>query len=256
MTVTPGGLGWSPKSTPYKQFALDSALGHLLGSSVSVARQRQVPCIVCDMTAGPGCDPHHNDGSPVILARHLDILRMRGHDVRLICVERKADYLAHLRALMGERFPDLTVDYFTAQAVALATVPRSAVGLTYWDPTRYNDLDRDLLTRFGRSHYYMDILVTRECLAGYRMMRAAHCPGTLAMQDYLALTGKKRNYIMEYTQYHWWALGFADNWETRPTSKMRSFVDVRSDEGQRLCRKWIEGAKLRVCTLPEEQSLW
>lgn len=254
------GVGQSIRATPYKQFALDGALGHILGTSVSVAQKRSAPCIVCDMTAGPGLWGNGQDGSPLILARHLDGWRQRGHEVQLICVERNRMLLRHLRTVMQERYPDLSVAYFTKQDDALATVPKSAVGLTYWDPTRYNDLDRDLLASVGRSHYYMDILVTRECLAGYRMMRAAHCPGTLAMQDYLALTGKKCNYIMEYAKYHWWALGFADNWVTRPARKLRGFCDVRSEAGQLHCRKWVEGAQKRVPQpQPEprqEQSLW
>lgn len=259
MTVTAGGLGYSRQATPYKQFALDNALGHLLGSSVSVARKEGAPCIVCDMTAGPGTDPQGQDGSPLIIAKHMEVFRAKGADVRLVCVDKNAEHLRQLEPLLHERYPELAVEYFRAQSAALATIPTGAVGLTYWDPTRYNDLDHDLLSHFGRSHRRMDILITRECLAGYRMMRATHCPGTLAMQDYLALTGKKRNYVLEYTKYHWWALGFADNWETRPIGKMRGFVEVGSKEGQQLCNKWVgtkPDAHVESDDRPEEQPLW
>lgn len=241
MTVI-NGLGWNVRSTPYKQFALNGALGHLLGSSVSVAMKARTPCVVCDMTAGPGSDPHGQEGSPLILARHLDAWRARGHAVKLICVDRKAEYIAQLRARLASQYPDLPVAFFTTQADALASVPRGAVGLTYWDPTRYNDLDRDLLARFGRSHNRMDILITRECLAGYRMQRADHCPDTLTIQDYLALTGKRCNYIMQYAKHGWWSLGFADNWVDRPAKKLRGFCNVESDEGRALYRKWTAEA--------------
>src|SRR5712664_1204832 len=223
MTVI-NGLGYHKDSTPFKQYALNDALGHLLGAGVSVAKKRSY--VVCDMTAGPGLDPMGQAGSPLILARHISDWTARGHDLRLMCVEREAASLRQLRAVLDERFPALPVLYFADQATALSRIPRDAVGLTYWDTTRYKDLNADLLKSFGRSRYLMDILLTRECLAGYRMQRAAHCPGTLTIQDYLALTGKRFNYVMQYAKHGWWSLGFADNWKDRPAKKLRGFCNV------------------------------
>lgn len=233
------GFGYNRRSTPFKQVALNGSLGHLLGSSVAVAKQRKAPCFVCDMTAGPGLDPNGGEGSPLILARHIsNVIGKHNYPVTLVCVDWNAETLEQLRALLTERYPELEVQYFADQVAALAQIPTRAVGLTYWDTTRYNDLNAELLTQFGRSHRSMDILITRECLAGYRMQKAAHCPGTLTIQDYLALTGKQCNYIMQYAKHGWWSLGFADNWRKRPVDKLGNFIDVQSREGRKLYAKW------------------
>lgn len=119
------GVGYNRRTTPYKQFALDGTLGHVLGACVSVAKKRGVPCFVGDMTAGPGVDPVGQDGSPLILAKHINALVNRGHQITLVCVDKKKVHLDRLRALMGERYPDLTVEYFPDQAGALARIPMS-----------------------------------------------------------------------------------------------------------------------------------
>lgn len=233
------GYGYNRRSTPFKQVALNGAMGHLLGSSVAVAKQRNAPCYVCDMTAGPGYDPNGSEGSPLILARHIsNIISKHNYPVTLVCVDWNHAALEHLQSVLAERYPALTVKYFDAQTTALAHIPTRAVGLTYWDTTRYNDLKTELLAAFGRSHRSMDILITRECLAGYRMQKAAHCAGTLTIQDYLALTGKQRFYIMQYAKHGWWSLGFADNWQKRPVDKLGNFINVDSKEGRRICQKW------------------
>lgn len=251
-------VGFSP-ATQYKQFALNSALGHILGACKEVANKRQVPYVIGDMTAGPGCDPSGLAGSPLIFAEHISGMIERGLNVHLICVEREREHLDTLRGVLSERYSHVPVEYYSDQASALASVPKNAVGLTYWDPTRYNDLDKVLLSQFGRSHYFMDILITRECLAGYRMQRAAHCAGTLAIQDYLALTGKRCNYIMPYAKHGWWAFGFADNWVERSGKKLKGFVNVESDEGRMLYSRWTDGIEFvppAVLAQPKEQSLW
>lgn len=232
------GVGYNHRSTLRKQFALDGALGHLLGSSVSVARKRGLPCFVCDMTCGPGRDPNGREGSPLILARHLHDWDARGDHIRLLCVDREKTYLDEVRALLPECYPGLEVEYFSDQATAIERIPLGAVGLTYWDPTRYNDLDRTLLARFGRSHQLMDILITRECLAGYRMLRAPHVHDTLTIQEYLALTGKRCNYLMQYADWGWWSFGFADNWTDRPANKLRGFYNLRSPDARQVWAKW------------------
>ncbi len=89
------------------------------------------------------------------------------------------------------------------------------------------------------------------------MQHAAHCPDTLMIQDYLALTGKKCNYIMQYAEYNWWALGFADNWVDRPAKKLKGFCNVESEEGKKLYRKWTaEGPEESPQSAVQEQSLW
>jgi len=236
------GYGHS-KATPLKQYALDTTLGHVMGSGVMVAKHHGYTYRILDMTAGPGISATGELGSPLIIAKHIMQWVARGYKITLVCVEWNEATLANLREVMATRFPDLPVKYYTSQAEALATIPQSAIGLTYWDPTQYNHLDIELLSDFGCTHYRMDILLTRECLAGYRMQKAAHCKGTLTIQDYLALTGKSRNYIMQYAKHGWWSLGFADNWKDRPVQKMKGFVDVNTIEGMRTWSKWTAGAQ-------------
>lgn len=250
-------VGYNQRTTPYKQFALDRALGHLLGSSAAVARQRQAPCIVGDMTAGPGHDQSGQPGSPLIIAKHLNNLIERGYHPTLICVEQEEDRLEYLHTLLTSRYPNLPVEYFTSQADALTSIPRNAVGLTYWDPTKYTNLDTGLLTRFGNSHYFMDILITRECLATKRMQNAAHCPGTLTIQEYLALTGKKCNSLLMYAKYNWWTFGFASNWIGRNVRALPEFRDMDSPQAREWYSKWTADVELEPEPVAaKEQSLW
>lgn len=257
------GVGYNKNNTPHKQFALNDALRHIGGACCAASRNRDAPIYFGDMTAGPGMDPvQRQDGSPLIIAKHASYFIQRGYNVKMFCVERDARLLAHLRECMAMRYPDVPVTYFTDQLTALQSVPRNAGGFTYWDPNGYKELDHELLGQFGRSHYYLDILITRECFAGRRML-CAGVPGTLVMQEYLALTGKKCNYIMEFARHGWWSLGFADNWAGRPLNKMGGMCNVESAEGRELCRRWIEGGssdtKPRLATVApqaKEQSLW
>jgi len=232
-------VGFNPKSTPHKQAALNKLAPHLLGACASVAHHRGVPCVIADMTAGPGLYEGH-EGSPLIFARHMtNLMAAHGYKMRLVCVEQVPERLAALRAVMGMRYSHLPVSYYSSQLEAKNAIQTWSVGLTYWDPTRYNNLNLPLLCAFGKTHDMMDILITRECLATKRMLgweRTA--TSTLTIQDYLALTGKKRNYLWQYAKHSWWTFGFADNWETRPQEKMGGLVRVDSVEGQRLYARW------------------
>lgn len=249
-------------ATRYKQFALNRNAGHMLGSAVAVARRFGVPCFVCDMTTGRGHDNSGAEGSPLILARHIvRLMEMHQYPITPVFVDHDREAIQQLHAVMDSYFPGLAVEYSYDQSEALESVPNSAYGLTYWDPNGYSQkrdgLDARLLMTFSQSHKYMDVLITRECLAGYRMQCAAHCKDTLTIQDYLALTGKKRNYILPYADYHWWSLGFADNWVDRPASKMHGWVDVQSTEGPKLFAKWTKGMQLEPKEKKQEQAaLW
>jgi hypothetical protein len=251
------GHGYNHRSTPYKQLALDSMAGFLLGVAAAKARKDGVRCIIADMTAGPGLDPLGRAGSPLILAKHISNLRNTGFAPVLMCVESDKGHLARLQKIMAEHYPALPVAYFSDQATALGSIPERTVGLTYWDPTKYNNLNKALLMQFGRSHYYMDILITRQCLATKRMRNAGWLD-TLTIEEYLELTGKKCNYIRQYAEYGWWTFGFADNWEGRPPEKMGGLLNVKSKEAEKLSGKWSPEGQ----SIPEpepaiqEQMLW
>lgn len=252
------GVGYNPRTTPYKQFALQDIAGHLVGSSIAVAKGDEkhppVPCYICDMTAGPGI-VRGTDGSPLILAGILSkLIEAFDYPATLICVEREPAMLARLRIAMTVKYPALTVQYFRDQAEALATVPHNAVGLTYWDPNNYSKpkhgLDADLLAQFGRSHYRMDILMTRQCGAFWRMIHAAHCQNALSPQDYMALTGKRNQYVKMYANWQKWTFCFASNWEGRDVKKLKMH-NVLSREGQRILAIWTPGMEVE----PDEPSV-
>lgn len=216
------GVGYNPHSTPNKQNGLDKLAGHLIGAVAAKAKKDEMEAIVLDMTCGPGYDGDGNIGSPLILAKHVHMLLSRNLPCRLVCIDREATHLGRLRTAMHKHYPGLQVGYGLSQSEALEVLPANTVGLAYFDPTRYTDLDTNLLSDIGRRFYYMDILFTRECLAGYRMLRARHTKdNTLSIQDYLAATGKKCRYVVQYAKYGWWSFGFADNWEDRPQNKLQ-----------------------------------
>ncbi len=236
------GVGFNPYSTPNKQAALDGLAGHLLGSVAAIARKYGTNAVVLDMTCGPGSDGTGKPGSPLILAKHVQRLLEMGLSCNLVCVDRVH---AHLETLQATIHPDLPVRYETSQRVALESLPRNTVGLAYFDPTRYTDLDIDLLRDMGRWFARLDILFTRECLAYYRMKCAAHTRDmALGIEDYLAATGKRCRYVVQYAAYNWWAFGFADNWATRPAEKMRwqagKLLNVDTPEGRALCDRLMK----------------
>lgn len=238
------GIGHS-RATPLKQLALREVLPHLIGSSVAVyVKSIQGPRkwggtgwppYFADMTCGPGI-VNGESGSPLIMAEFIHQELCRGIPVRFVCVDRNPKYTDSTKAAIRDRFPSLLphTQFFQNQREAISSIPRSAVGLSYWDPSRYKDLDADLLSYHGRNHSHIDILLTRECLAGLRMDRAGLEPHL--MQDYLRLTGKRRGYLMNYASWGWWSFGFADNWEDRPASKLANFYRVDSLEGRRLAQ--------------------
>lgn len=224
-------VGYNRHSTPKKQFAFTRAASHLVPSSAAVAAKYGLPCYIIDMTAGPGRDRTGSEGSPLILARLVTDQIEIGRPVILRCAEQFGDSLAALRAEMASCYPGLAVEYYSDQAKAL-DIPTNSAGFTYWDPTRYKDLDAALLASFGRSHRMMDVLITRSCNATKRM-RCAGVPDTLTIFQYLELTGKRKNYIWQYADWDWWSFGFASNWEQRPAGKMGGLYDVTSREARR-----------------------
>lgn len=255
------GVGYNPKTTPYKQLALRNIAGHLLGSSIRVAmgddKRPAAPCFICDMTAGPGL-VNGTEGSPLILAGYLsNLVKQFRYPATLICVERNKLHLAHLQAVMANRYPELHINYFRDQAEALSIIPAKAVGLTYWDPNNYSaprkGLDADLLRQFGRSHYRMDILMTRECGAFWRMINAAHCQDALSPQDYMALTGKRHQYVKMYANWQWWTFCFASNWEGRSIKKLQMH-NVLSREGQKILARWTPDIEVTPDEAPAQQG--
>lgn len=254
------GVGQS-ESTRIKQFVFEKASGHLVGAAVMAARNHARPCVVADMTAGRGYYPQTQlDGSPLILAKHVAFFRAHpkvGIGARFLCVEHNRHALAELQRHMSERYPDLPVEYFKDQKAALDTIPSDAYGLTYWDPNGYssprNGLNKELLASFGSTHDHMDILITRACLAGRRVMSAEHCKdNALPIDGYLRLTGKSRFYLLEYATHDWWTFGFASNWEKRPEGKLW-FHPIESEEAQRLLRKHRLGTRPQI---KQEETLW
>lgn len=230
-------VGYNPKSTPPKQEALDSIAGHLLGACATAATNAETVCVIADMCAGPGYDAAGNEGSPLILARHMNHFITLGYPMHLVCVEARPERLQALRMALATARPRVPVEFYSDQRTALNRISNHAIGLTYWDPTRYNNLDKDLLSAVGRSHRRMDILLTRECLTTRRMLNAPQCIDTLTIEEYLALTGKRCNYVWQYAEHGWWSLGFADNWDKRPKAKMGGLVSVETEEGRRLWNK-------------------
>lgn len=227
------GMGYS-RATPLKQFALQRASGAIIGKAVRVALKWGSPCVVVDMTSGPGMDPKGADGSPLVLARHVQYFRASDYDIRLVCVDRNSGFLDALAPLLRCRFPDLDIPCYNDQEHALRGVPKGALGLSYWDTTRYTELDVELLAWHGRHHRFLDILFSRECLAGFRQKRAAHTRDNVRLIDeYLALTGKENGYVMKYANWGWWSFGFASNLADWPKLE-RMFHHVNSPEGQNL----------------------
>lgn len=232
MPVTKG-LGYS-RATPLKQFALDRAAGPIIGKATRVAAKWACPCVILDMTSGPGVDPKGADGSPLVLARHVQYFQDSGMDIRLVCVDRNADHLAVLEPLLCQRYPNLDVRLYNDQRLALDGVKKGSLGLSYWDTTRYSELDAELLAWHGRHHRYLDILFSRECLAGFRQKRAAHTRDNVRLIDeYLKLTGKDNGYVMQYAAWGWWSFGFASNLNDWP-KLAKMFYHIGSPEGEEL----------------------
>lgn len=143
------------------------------------------------------------------------------------------------------------VRYETRQIEALAGLPEDTYGLAYFDPTHYTDLDVDLLGYMGQQFSRIDILFTRQCLAYLRMKGAAHTKDwALGIEDYLAATGKRCLYVMQYAKRDWWAFGFADNWFRRPPEMLRSPI------GRLLSVDTPEGRKLLNKLMDEEDDTW
>jgi three-Cys-motif partner protein len=231
------GVGSHPQSTPKKQGALDGFARHLLGATGAIAKKYGTHAVVLDMTCGPGLDDEGNQGSPLIFAKHIAGLQEKGYSLDFICVDRRPKHLRTLQTTMQQLHPDLSVHYETDQRVALASLPVKTVGLAYFDPTHYADLDADLLRDIGQRFYQLDILFTRQCQAYYRMRGAQHTASwVLSPQDYLDATGKQCRYVVEYATYNSWMFGFADNWTARPAGKMSwpngQLLNIETPQGQ------------------------
>ena len=244
MPVT-NGVGENPNNTPMKQEALNGLAGHLLGSAAAIARKWGKNAVILDMTCGPGQDGEGHPGSPVILGWHAEQIRMKGYSPSLVCVDRSHKNIKMLEATMQALYPALPVRYETSQYEALASLPDDTVGLAYFDPTHYTDLDEKLLSDMGHSFTRIDILFTRQCLAYLRMKGAAHTKEwALGIEDYLAATGKRCHYLMQYAKRDWWAFGFADNWVKRPTEKLKwstgKLLSLNTPEGRALCNRLMK----------------
>jgi hypothetical protein len=235
-----GSYGSNLRSTPKKQEALNSVAGHLIGSSCGVGRKWGWPVFVLDMTCGPGCDPATGaDGSPMILARHCIRTSLRlDYPIRFLYVDRDRSSLNQATKNLRSRYEGygskVTAESFASQRDAIDILPHNTVGLAYWDPTKYNDLDIDAVTRLARRCSRIDVLVTRQCLAGKRMGAAGLDVMTLG--EFLVATGKKRRYAMKYANHGWWTLGFASNWAARDEGGWE-FIDIDTAEGQELLQK-------------------
>lgn len=227
-----GGIGFGP-GTIYKQFTLDKAAGAILGKATEVAKRYVSPCIVLDMTCGPGIDPKGQDGSPLVLAKHVQFFQDRGCNIRLVCVDRIDSHLDKLEPLLRSRFPKLNFTCMNSQAHALATTRKDALGLSYWDTTRYKDLDAALLTQHGNHHRWLDILFSRECLAGFRVAKAGLDVNLI--DEYLKLTGKDYGYIIKFANWGWWSMGFASNLGSWPKLN-RGWERIDTERGQQLLR--------------------
>lgn len=226
-------VGYNIKTTPYKQKALYKLAGSLLGISARVAQKygHGLPCVIADMTAGPGVYENGEIGSPLIFAQHVRELKQRGYSLRLICVEQDIDRLAQLSRVLHERYPDVekNVTYTRDQLAAKNDIPPSSFGLTYWDPTGYFALDQTLLCAFGLTHPHMDILITRQVGAIPRLLGwEKTAPNTLMPEDYLTLARKRCQYSWQYARHDKWSFFFGDNWPGRPRDKMFGMVPLDS----------------------------
>ncbi len=228
----------SGRATPFKQAALESVAGHLIGSSCAVGRKWKRPVVVADMTCGPGVNPETGaDGSPLILARHCSLTATRlKYGISFVYVDRDEVALESTRHELLQLIERRAIQGLVTcprlnQTEAIAQIPSTAVGLAYWDPTRYNDLDLSVITSLSRQCTYMDILVTRECLAAKRM----NCAGldVTNLKEALEATGKKMLYAMKYAKWGWWSFGFASNWTKRGFQDW-DFLDLNTEDGRHL----------------------
>lgn len=228
-------VGYNDLTTPHKQKALYKIAGFLLATSAHIAQKHGVPCVIADMTAGPGVYDNGEIGSPLIFAQHIRELTQRGYSLRLICTEEHPDRLAQLDRSLSERYPDVAkiTTFARDQLAAKNSIPPSSYGLAYFDPTGYFGLDHTLLCAFGVTHPHMDILITRQVAAIPRVMGwEKTAANTLMPEEYLTLAGKKCQYSWQYARHDKWTFYFGDNWPKRPRDKVVQLVPMGSQVRQ------------------------
>jgi hypothetical protein len=233
-----------------KQAAVGGLLGHLIGTMGGVQRKwsRRYPSIwVLDLTAGPGIYEDGMLGSPLLMARHVQIAIGAGIPITFSCCERNARTLAKLQETFGTSCPDVPVRFYRDQVKLLGEVPPDALILAYLDPNRWNELLVDRLREMGGTFRSMDVLFTRECGASLRMQGARHTRHMATIEDYITAMGKKKTYIARYAVRQNWALVFGSNWEERPARMLRwrggQLHEVQSQQGQALIRHFLLGGK-------------